>query len=504
MWRRTYLFLVVLRLYLALSPSYIHPDEHFQGPEVIAGRVFGYASHLTWEFTSDSPIRSVFPLQIFYGLPLTLLKWICDGIGYHNISPATVYYTLRALMFVLSFVLEDWALDELIHVPKERRVAQMLVASSYVTWTFQNHTFSNSVETLIVLWCLVLINRIKEDKSHTRVLPSALLAFLCVLGTFNRITFPPFVLIPLLQLIPHFRHRPLSLLVMILTAAATLLFAVVTDTEWFLQQRVHLSQLRRIAIITPLNNFLYNMDSSNLAKHGLHPYYQHVVANLPQLLGPALPLVFFSCRMGMPMYSAGFGILALSCLKHQEARFLLPAVPLILSSISVPRRMRNTWITVWIIFNVCLGLLMGVFHQGGVVPAQLWVGKQQGVQQAFWWKTYSPPTYLLGQNHQGLVTRDLMGMHGDKLIEELKSKVDCDAESTTLLLAPLSATFLDAYITQDSTSSETSEIALEEVWRYRNHLNLDDMDFGDDGVWPTLKRMVGRRGIGAWKVTKKC
>jgi len=132
---------------------------------IVSGRVFGYASHLTWEFTSDSPIRSVFPLRIFYGLPLTLLKWICDGIGYHTISPATVYYTLRALMFVLSFVLEDWALDELIHVPKDRRVAQMLVASSYVTWTFQNHTFSNSIETLIVLWCLVLINRIKEDKA---------------------------------------------------------------------------------------------------------------------------------------------------------------------------------------------------------------------------------------------------------------------------------------------------------------------------------------------------
>lgn len=291
---------------------------------------------------------------------------------------------------------------------------------------------------------------------------------------------------------------------MIVTAAATLLFAVVTDTEWFLQQRVHLSQLHEIAIITPLNNFLYNMDSSNLAKHGLHPYYQHVVANLPQLLGPALPLVFFTCRMGMPMYSAGFGILALSCLKHQEARFLLTAVPLILSSISVPRRMRNVWITVWITFNVCLGLLMGVFHQGGVVPAQLWVGKQQGIQQAFWWKTYSPPTYLLGENHQGLITRDLMGMRGDKLIEELESKVECDAESAMLLLAPLSATFLDAYITQNSTSLESSEIALEEVWRYRNHLNLDDMDFGDDGVWPTLKRMVGRRGIGAWKVTKKC
>jgi hypothetical protein len=40
MWRRLYLFLVVVRLYFAFSPSYIHPDEHYQGPEVIAGMPF--------------------------------------------------------------------------------------------------------------------------------------------------------------------------------------------------------------------------------------------------------------------------------------------------------------------------------------------------------------------------------------------------------------------------------------------------------------------------------
>lgn len=37
MWRRTYLLLAVLRFFFALYPSYLHPDEHFQGPEVIAG-----------------------------------------------------------------------------------------------------------------------------------------------------------------------------------------------------------------------------------------------------------------------------------------------------------------------------------------------------------------------------------------------------------------------------------------------------------------------------------
>ena len=36
-WRRIYLLLALVRLYFALSPSYIHPDEHFQGPEVVAG-----------------------------------------------------------------------------------------------------------------------------------------------------------------------------------------------------------------------------------------------------------------------------------------------------------------------------------------------------------------------------------------------------------------------------------------------------------------------------------
>jgi hypothetical protein len=37
MWRRTYLLLLLIRVYFALSPSYLHPDENFQGPEVFAG-----------------------------------------------------------------------------------------------------------------------------------------------------------------------------------------------------------------------------------------------------------------------------------------------------------------------------------------------------------------------------------------------------------------------------------------------------------------------------------
>ena len=52
MWTRTYLLLLVVRIYFALSPSYIHPDENFQGPEVIAGR-FWTALPTFWYIGKD-------------------------------------------------------------------------------------------------------------------------------------------------------------------------------------------------------------------------------------------------------------------------------------------------------------------------------------------------------------------------------------------------------------------------------------------------------------------
>lgn len=37
MWRLIYLALLIVRAYLAFCPTYLHPDEIFQGPEPIAG-----------------------------------------------------------------------------------------------------------------------------------------------------------------------------------------------------------------------------------------------------------------------------------------------------------------------------------------------------------------------------------------------------------------------------------------------------------------------------------
>ena len=139
----------------------LHIANHSANVSNLLGQIFSYPVRLTWEFTSENPIRSVFPLWPVYGLPMLLLRWLWIGNGNDGeIPPIAVFWTLRVLMFIISFVLEDWAIHELVQSPRHRRVAVILVASSYVTWVYQTHTFSNSIETLIVAWSLVLIERI--------------------------------------------------------------------------------------------------------------------------------------------------------------------------------------------------------------------------------------------------------------------------------------------------------------------------------------------------------
>ena len=128
------------------------------------GRIFSYPSKLTWEFTNSHPIRSIFPLWPIYTVPMSFLKWFYDESFSRKPSPAHIYYALRGVMFLLSFMLEDRAIYELVPWPQHRTATLVLVASSYVTWTYQTHTFSNSLETILVSWGLVLIRRIVEQK----------------------------------------------------------------------------------------------------------------------------------------------------------------------------------------------------------------------------------------------------------------------------------------------------------------------------------------------------
>ena len=220
--------------------------------------------------------------------------------------------------------------------------------------------------------------------------------------------------------------------------------------------------------------------------------------NLPQLLGPAYLLIYGFVNDCLILRAAISGTAIISLFPHQEARFLLPAVPLWLSSVRLPARVSKLFVGIWLVFNVLLALLMGVYHQGGVVPTQAWLETQSDIAHVYWWKTYSPPTWLLGERTGNVTTIDLMGLKA----AELQGRV-CPVTAGLMssgpepvLVAPRSAVALDHYLTESKVN-----MTLTELWRYDHHLNLDDMDFGDDGVVSTLRRVIGRRGLVAWRVT---
>lgn len=309
-------------------------------------------------------------------------------------------------------------------------------------------------------------------------------------------------------------RRPLSLLALVSAALITTIIAISLDTAFYTPTPATWADILRRPVIAPFNNFRYNSDVENLAKHGLHPWYQHLAANLPQLLGPAAILLVTKPHLSIRLYSAISGIFVLSIFQHQEARFLLPTVPLILSSVELPKNKTTLriWAGAWIVFNLFFGVLMGVYHQGGIVPAQVFMSKQPDATQAIWWKTYTPPIWLLNGKNEVLQTKDVMGLKGDDLLKQLDELATCDApadrrnleylkeQNGTYLIAPASATWLDQYLGNKGLQG----LRFREVWRYRQHLNLDDLDFGDDGVWNTLSRVIGRRGLVAWRVTKSC
>ena len=122
------------------------------------------------------------------------------------------------------------------------------------------------------------------------------------------------------------------------------------------------------------------------------------------------------------------------------------------------------------------------------------------MSEVFWWKTYSPPVWLLGR--KGVKTWDLMGVDVDTMTSRVKNSVGpcVNGQSTGVgVVTPSSTTAFDAWMSNSAT-----EFAFESLWMIRTHLNLDDLDFKNDGVWDTLQRVVGKRGLAVWKITRKC
>ena len=127
------------------------------------------------------------------------------------------------------------------------------------------------------------------------------------------------------------------------------------------------------------------------------------------------------------------------------------------------------------------------------------------VNHVYWWKTYSPPIWLLDGRIEHVQTTDFMGMDAEDMRATLQGSLPCGPSGKPVLdgvvfVAPASATYLDQF----TNETQAEDLFLQERWRYKHHMNLDDLDFAKDGVWETLKRVVGRRGLVLYDVKRRC
>ncbi|CAK9440585.1 uncharacterized protein LODBEIA_P46300 [Lodderomyces beijingensis] len=486
-WRNVYLLTIPLRVVFALSNSYIHPDEHFQTIEVLSRRILGYSTNIPWEFDAAAkPARSLVPLYFVYGPLLYVVKW-CKV----QLDPVQIWYLLRLQLCLLSWLVTDLCLYKMSPSKNERIKSIFFTSTSFVTFVFQSHLFSNSVETLVLLLAVCTIDDLKlamesetteaeendekkttkkTTKSKTLVWLGALVAF----GIFNRVTFPAFLILPSWYLLQYMLTRPMSICYISLGLLLTSTAIIFADTALF--QSDHY-------VVAPLNNLIYNSRLENLSQHGLHSRYTHLVINLPQLMGPGI--LFVVSRKKYYIKSTAFlaalsGMIFLSFVPHQELRFLVPVVPLLCCSFDLDKKWIGPWtIYLWYAFNGAMSVLMGVYHQGGVVPALSYFKEKNlhGVQ--VWWHTYSPPSWILGSesvetlsltddvNHgKHFTIIDAMGSDLDKVVQKLDEVWSKESKPVYLVTPLASFTHLDAS-------------RFNPVWNYTHHIDLDHIDWSN-------------------------
>lgn len=509
--KETRLLLIVsfaLRVIFALRFSYLHPDEHLQGLQEIVHGLFGWAAQTPWEFTVETPLRSFVPLWLVYGLPA--------GFFSKDTDPVYVLYALRVVFAALTWVLEDMAVDRLVRSRNDRSRCLFFVSTSYVTLTWQAHTFSNSLETVLVLWFLVILVeaeslvKLSSQSPFNRQYDSILLGLIVVLGVFNRPTFLAFLLLPSLSLLKHFYRFPLSLVSFAISVTVACAGCIYLDTllygshdEW---------------VITPLNFIRYNLNNDNVATHGVHSRLTHLLVNIPQLLGPGL--ILLRPKWGsLPMQTTVSALSILSFSLHQEARFMLPLVPILCSQMDLDQfpelKLKKLLLTAWLAFNLMLGILMGVFHQGGVIPAQVKIREFGKTATVIWWKTYTPPLWLTGLQSNELQYADL-GSYGQSRSEILDLvhteftgnasnkliEIDLQGASEDTLKNTLSRItnnsrqyFLVAPLAKETTIADAVGVELKSkvAWKTFFHVDPTILDIQDMSSF--------KPGLGIWNLT---
>ncbi|KAK6982183.1 GPI mannosyltransferase 4-like isoform X1 [Biomphalaria glabrata] len=317
---------------------------------------------------------------------------------------------------------------------------------------------------------LVVLKTKLNVTTHKQHICQMLIGFVITAGFFNRPTFLAFSFVPIIfwfYFSQGFENKIKNILFTGLGALMSCVIIIALDTIYYnvhffntvktsfdllLTGQFSLNSLMisfellaSSLIITPWNFLKYNMNTANLAEHGLHPHYTHSLVNLPLLIGPlSIPFVVTGISalfVRHPHKNYGllwlvsmslFPVCLLSVFPHQEPRFLIPTLPMFLvmaaKYVSGITYGRNMILTVWAMFNLAMVFIYGYLHQAALVPVlsnyQLSVSSSpDSYHHAIFYKTYPPPRSLLiiDPTKQNIRLDDLAGAPTNVLVETVRS-----------------------------------------------------------------------------------
>lgn len=135
----------------------------------------------------------------------------------------------------------------------------------------------------------------------------------------------------------------------------------------------------------------------------------------------------------------------------------------------------------------------------------------------FWWKTYSPPVWLLNAPRDRLNTTDLMGTDALEIEASLREALgSCDGSwtgqaaeiSDAVLVVPRARSEPGIWRGEapdaDGVLHHIRDTSWTLPWSESRHVGLDDLDFAEDGVWGTLSKLVRSRGLQMWRIRREC
>ncbi|PWY98160.1 hypothetical protein BCV70DRAFT_194346 [Testicularia cyperi] len=295
--------------------GYIHPDEWMQSGEAYFALTDDLGNaRLTWEWRPQNAVRSPKALTMYY-----LLVAVVEHAFPRRLNGYERFLLQRANAVVRS-LLVDLTIASVFDADSARWMLCLLGISSAAT-TFFVRPFSNSHEAQLVALCFCcVVSLYSQPNPHTFrhfmrwLLPLYTLGYLAAEGIFTRFTFAIFAApiaiafaARLLQLLKTRKYlfAAGALAVVLYDFVQTVYATINYDTQFYTIKPdkgllAGWKPTNPKYVLAPLNAFLYNLKTDNVAEHGLHPRWLHVFVNFPMIVGVAPSIVL--CTYGLNLY----------------------------------------------------------------------------------------------------------------------------------------------------------------------------------------------------------